>query len=677
VLAFASSLLLLLAILSFIGGGWAKLISSRTTVFRQLPVLILAQLLAILEIAVVWIWIYSLNGGIHLVNSLVISITILGYALAPKKSRLHSSSDVKPSVRVSVISALLLVLVASFPAYQGLGSWSYPVRIGPDAVAYATAARVVQEVPGYATLKKQVESTSGIQISELLDTEDPKVYSLASYSDQITTEILIGAHRYASVGLVALVTQISGDGSAFAVMNLLVAVSVFLSIGICRAILRSFGYGKIKTWLLSCTLAISPVILVAWHEGFFAHLLALPFAVLGIGRLFSLSSLTVENGSEQKQLVDWQFLVAITGMCALYPDYLLFLAPFLVFFLGLMLGFSVTRSTGTLVLKKFLVTGPLSLMFLAPFVFPLGNWVLARLSQVKINGYWQPTWISPLEALGLFNAYTGQRIFLAVKDNQIVYGRLTEIFLWSTSAIFLALITRGLRKSPGLQSVNLALFMTMALIAIQNIQRDLNNYQFFKAMSFGLPILIFVTAAAWDFKVKVKIRDNLALVIVFFLMTFGTLNYMKSFNPMRDSHTYSQAIAYDAQIPESRRQLEDYNLIAKGDHIDMGSLVNSANVYWLHRGMQGYQTDFSQRTEHPLGWIIFNDKSEYFECVTKHAGVPAVDSQSGSFKVYEIKKESGSAVLDPGKALDVLDTFFKNHQLGDVASGWQSSKCLE
>ena len=253
----------------------------------------------------------------------------------------------------------------------------------------------------------------------------------------------------------------------------------------------------------------------------------------------------------------------------------------------------------------------------------------------------------------------------------------TQIFFWAMSFILILLVTVSLRQLPGIQSLNLAMLCTVFFIFFQNNIRDLNNYQFFKAMSYALPILVFLVAISWTTKISSRITSKSLVVIVLLLVSASTFHYLRTFSSRIATHTYEQKISSDAVQPKVRRELERFNLLARGDHIVMGSLVSSSNIFWMHRGIQGYETNFMNRMVNPLGWIVFNDDKKLFNCISDHLGAPAIRGSSDSFHVYQVLTESKTTVIDAGEAAKAMSVFFADHDLGSVESGWQPSVCKQ
>lgn len=669
---FCGALVSGILLMVLLGFGWARFLQLSVNGFSAISITYLAPLVSLLGVSVAWVWVYTLNGSINTVNQITLLISLSGYGLMLKRMRFTRPS--KFGFRfLKSWWPLVVVLIAALPSFNSPKNWNYPVRIGPDAVAYATGARVMQETSGYDRLRERIEKDSGNTISELLNTKNPVVYTMASYSDQIATEIILGALRYASVGSVAIVTQITGDQSAFMVMNTLAGIAVFLSVGICFDVLKRRNRKTCIPYVMSSSVAISPAVLVAWHEGFFAHVLVLPFVVLGIGRLLEI----LDSESHDRKRVDFPILISIIGIVAIYPDYVLFLVPVIGALLFLLLIVQSTRQKGWTMLQTLARSSTMAAISLAPFVIPLSHWAIARLSQTKINGYWQPTWISPIEILGLVNIYSGNNIFRAVATGNTSATFVTQIFFWTTSFLLILLVTVSLRQLPGIQSLNIALLCTVFFIFLQNNVRDLNNYQFFKAMGYALPVLVFLVAISWDTRINPGIISKCLATVIIFLMITATFSYQRNFSYTSHTHTYQQTISSDAAQPGVRRQLEKYNLLARGDHIVMGSLVSSSNIFWMHRGMQGYETNFKDRTMNPLGWIIFNDNRELFDCISDHLGAPAVNGKDDSFHVYEVLANSKGTVVNVGEAVKAMTDFFAINGLGTVESGWRPSACMK
>lgn len=682
-IAFILAFLLLGAVLALLGFGWSDWLGSRTPNAFSLPHVVLAPLIGLLINVISWVWSFGVYGGHKGANFLTLILALGGYVSAAISRRIGSRVQMEqPSIRkrrinlVPILLPCIALLIAASPSFQSATNFNYPARVGPDALGYAVSARVLNQSSNYTSLQTEIEKRTGYHLAELLAPDDPAVYSVPSFTDQIATEYLLGASRWSSIGLVASITQFSGDAHAYQAMNVLVVLAIALAMGILYSALRQSRVSPFAASVLTTLLAVSPATLVAWHDGFFAHTLVLPFLTLGISVIWhQLSTNKAESNSVERALLPLM-TIAIAGTMSLYLDVSFFLVPFIVILLGLLVGHESSRSLGRKLSQAVLLSCIVSTVMVLPLVLRSIRPIINQLN-FKVGGYWQPTWISPLEVLGFINFFTRGNIFAAVRRSSTNVALPMQFISWILGIALLVGITRALRKHPPLQCFNIAMLATVSMVYLQSDARHLNNYQYFKAVSYALvPLLLILTSAIDHGGLFRKIEGSKSALIAIIAIVATSLSvYTLKFSPTRSAGTYSAEISRDGERPSISNYLASHNILTAGQHVPVGSLAASTDIYWMYRGAGGMVTDFSSRLEKPIAWLLFRDTGSGLECITSIAGVPDMAAPSGAFVLYEIAPNSLDAAASGGGATDVLQRFLSSHQLGTVLSGWRSSVC--
>lgn len=682
-ISFIVAFIFLGTVVTVLGLGWSDWLRSRTIGGFLLPHVFLAPLVGLLINAVSWVWAFGVGGGYRGANFLTLILALGGYYLAVisrrSRSRVRIEQESMGKRRIKFAPFLLpciALIVAASPSFGSVTAFSYPARIGPDAMGYAISARVLNRSLSYTSLQTETEQRTGYRLAELLAPDDPAVYSLPSFTDQVTTEFLLGALRWSATGLVASVTQFSGDANAYSTINILAALAIAVAMGILYSALRQSRVTPFAATVLTTSLVVSPATLIAWHDGFFAHILVLPFLTLGICVIWlKLSKKNEESNSVDRALLPLM-TVAIIGTVSLYVDSLFFFVPLFVVLLGLLLIHKSSRSLGRKLSRTVLLSGIVSTVIVLPLMLRSVRPIIHQLN-FKGGGYWQPTWLSPLELLGFTNVFTRSSIFSAVKHSSTSVTLPIQILLWLLGVALLVGITRALRSHPPLQCFNIAMLVTVSLVYLQSDGRHLNNYQYFKAASYALVPLLLIFASAMDHGRHLrKIGSNRsALIVIVAIMATSLGLYTLKFSPTRYAGAYSAQISRDGEHLSVSSYLESHNVLLKGGHVQVGSLAASTDIYWMHRGAGGRETDFSSRLEKPVAWLLFSNTGSDLNCIMSIAGPPDVAAPSGAFVLYKIAPDSREAATSGGAAMVVFQRFLTSHGLGTALSGWGSSVC--
>jgi hypothetical protein len=654
----------------------------------------LPSLLGLLILGISWTWGFGIGGGVLLVNALIAISLLVGTGVALKTLRTSQPLYQNPSLRgwrhwsghVQIFLPLLAtILLMSAPSWDGLNQHTLPARVGPDAVSYAVSAKIISEQFSYENYQSEIEERNGYQVRELLAVDRPRIYEVPSYTDQIGTEILLGALRWGVPGIVATVTQVTGHHTSYGVINAWALLCVFLSIGLGLEATAKRRKNIVSIVAGVTAFVASPVVLAAYFDGFFAQLVAVPFMVITYSAVKGVSRTSTKNRRTNQSQVSL-LMIGVTGMTIFYPDALLFtvlVASFFIAITGARALYARTKPPFSgfsreelLIIRPAFWPGIAAILTCLPLAIHLPRWVHDRISQTGINGYWQPTWVSPIEIIGMPIFYGTREILRAVELGQVTPNENYIIVTWAISACVLYLTMRKNRRNHVLQQLLAAAALAVFFVYIQSDLRNLNNYQFFKAMSYAQPLfwMSLVTLLDED-ETKSPRRVRLFSVGISAIGLSLLISNVVNFGQGTTITKFSQEIAVDAEQPVAQAILTKSLVIAPGHHVLMGSLASTSDILWLHRGYQGMETNFGGLENQPTYWIVFKEGRDDFQCVLEHIDSTDKDFIGSSFALFRISETSAVTTASLSGATTVLQTFFNQHSLGSVKSGWTTTEC--
>lgn len=231
------------------------------------------------------------------------------------------------SIRVSKLWAWITPALAIVLWQKDFLAQAFAYRTGPDQFGWSTAALQLAKGDSYSKLQQRITtSLEGTPVIDAFQRPVPNdgmsINQIPSWTDQIASEFLLGAHRTGAPGLMAGITETIGIHLWPAVY---VAMAV-LAMKIVADIIYEFLEDKEPRSTLNRFVAITftlsfPVISVSL-EGGFGQLLTLPF--------FLLAFLSIYQAKNYPHIAPLAVTLMIMAAMSSYLDLLYFAGPFLL-----------------------------------------------------------------------------------------------------------------------------------------------------------------------------------------------------------------------------------------------------------------------------------------------------------------------------------------------------------
>jgi hypothetical protein len=230
-----------------------------------------------------------------------------------------------------VLVTLVVPLLYSYLASGGVGSTSFAFRRGPDSFGWGRATYSFCSGDTLTSLVSRVESQLGE--SSLLGAfqrspEGVSINSIASFSDQISAEFLIGADRAGIPMLTGAICRLFGTDAALQTVGGLIAWALFLIALISLQIMRSTSSPRFVSSIVAVVSPLSVAILSVTLEGGVGQMVTLPLLLFAIHILY--------KSDFQISLFLLSLVLLFAGASSTYIDLLYFAVPF--FILGVILS---------------------------------------------------------------------------------------------------------------------------------------------------------------------------------------------------------------------------------------------------------------------------------------------------------------------------------------------------
>ena len=343
--------------MAFVGWGWVTLLIPKSE-WRPL----IAQLLGMAIFLVVSSYVVYFNFQPISAVPIIVSLGIIGLILSWRRNSFrlpHISIFFKQGFWISVLAP---IFVLYFETKDFFGS-QFSYRLGPDNLGWATASSYLCRGNTEADLAASVQTQIGN--TDLIESFNkpvlPGIFSvnrIPSYTDQVASEFLIGAHRTGGPGMVASLCQISGSHFFAAIFLAVICWSVLMIALLVRAFAvekRLNPYIAVAIGLLT---AINVNVLSVTFEGGFGQILTLPYflaAVLWVSR-------------PSFKMTNWVAISALLVVAAAstYLDVLYLAAPFI---LGtLLIRVLVWKDVKFVIEKRTFVIALLTLVSILPIL---------------------------------------------------------------------------------------------------------------------------------------------------------------------------------------------------------------------------------------------------------------------------------------------------------------------
>ena len=652
----AQLILFAVAIYTFeflVGWPWALWLRYISAVGATPPVWLTSPLIGQLIIGLGWVWGFGFAGGLLVATVFIFALSVAGWFLLRKNFRSQRTTVVPGTFSLNnfgrIFSVVVIVLLLATQSQPSIFQTSYPTRIGPDLIAYTVSARLIVHDKTFNRLQARIEREANSTLEELFSESSGKsVYSLSSFPDQVAAEVLLGALRWGVVGLIAELKFLDPTTNTFGITNALVLLNIFFALSILlhisTALKKSFSLQ-----LIGSTIFISsPSIVVAYLDGFVAQTISLPYIVLTFFGLMSILD-TENKRSISRALL---FLFGLTGLSVFYFDSLMFIGPVTV--IALVIG---RRKLAQYVcridrngIRTLATTSSLCLVGLTPLLLKIPHWLVKRFSESKKNGYPQPSWISVIELFGLSTKdWRISGLWNAVSGHSMSPQK--QIVLWLISIALLILIFRSVKSERKVVLSAFGIFLFS--VFIMDRYYNLSNFRFLKVMSYGFPLIWICFMEFYqkysernsNYGQKVRAFSRILAILMILQLSEQIKPESKSPNPPY----YLAGVMEEASTVEAQKILATSNVIGPGNHILMGSIAASSELFWMDRGFQGISTNFELRKMQPLYWAVFRNSDRPFQCLINAVGVRGNDFVSTDFALFRL---SDQTIKQPNIYLD-------------------------
>jgi hypothetical protein len=429
-------------------------------------------------------WSFALGVGGGLTTALFVSsICALAGWLVYRNVTVRNSNRVSTRKVIGRDIGVGLALLAAclflaLPALKNWTSLSTAVRIGPDSIGNAVAAAALAENITLRDIREDViKGTDSSSLAEVLNFETHKLYTVLDMRTQIRTEFLVAGLRWGLPGFAAPLLVLVGQGQIWAVLPAIGAFS--LLVAMVGAYLIGFRltrkrYAAVAFAIATCANA---TLLNGWHEGGVSQMWTFPaifgvvLAVLAQEKTY-VQRTTMATASFTLALVGysdlWIVLVAVVGLSAL---------------ICLTMRVKDCFSSGYPLISGVL----LSMLVCAPYAMQFAPYIFRRAADAGIGGWSMPVWMSPIELLGIVNAYKQPAPSgLQLRSDAMTHlqSAVNPVILGIAIGVFLS------RRKQFAKYLSLSATLIVVIIYIKTRYIDhVSNYQYFKAAGLLIPML--------------------------------------------------------------------------------------------------------------------------------------------------------------------------------------------
>jgi hypothetical protein len=456
-------------------------------------------------IAATWFSFLNLPANPYFICFILI-IAVLGglNAVSVKKASLSMMNIDYRGAQSWIMRVLPKWAIVLFLFIQMNGSWNLSriaARYGPDIYGWIASANLFCSNQTVADLESRISYILPLSThDDLFGTptsaleKNKHLYSLPSFTDQISAEFLIGAGRPSIPYLLGSVCQVNWGPSY--IYSYIVAFAVILALvqfDIVRNLLLAYGVKAIFATCVATSLTLSYAVLAPLFEGglgqYFAH----------TGLLVLLNAVARFQGRIRTSVV----VLATIALTLAYVDSTFFILPFLfVFSLFVRKTFHISK----LPLLKILRSLPLVVVVSLACIPGLGNLLrnaIYRLSSEHRGGWFQGRIPLPADLIGFYNWLPGDSFS---KTNFSLIAILMNLII--ISLLLIVSIDRqvsSLLKALTITFLALSIYLSFDVLYLDTHLRgfqDINNYSLFKFGMFGsalsIPVYIWLLNSSSD-----------------------------------------------------------------------------------------------------------------------------------------------------------------------------------
>jgi hypothetical protein len=479
------------------------------------------------NVTVTWAMIVSLliATGLNLVTLLRANIR--------RKVPIAHFRPAKNAVFKALLNAILLLGILFLIILPGIrqGTFTTPMRMGPDAIGYAGAAQVLADGGTLSSIAEDLKAVTG---EEDLKEAKELNFQLLRFDLHCSSEFLLKALRWGYPTILANMTWVTGLDSVrldFVILIFSWAMLFGLAYYASRSIIKARWY---ICSLLAAALALNCNLLNAYYEGSYAQVMATPLLFMLLLCLWDLrKNHTHEDRGSQIRLAAFVgFLCA--GLLAIWNEAFILLG--IVCFIVLVLDLLAVRRIRKVWVTVFGCGALLAFFLVAPLTLNLSLMVkgysFTYLRNITAGGWWQPQWATPPEIMGWLNIYAhGSQPNLLPRDSVEVVAAFLGSLLILAAGEYCVLSNKKLDLAFWLAPI---LFVLLIYAKCVFWDRTI-NYQYYKAYTAFLPVLfIFIYAALFYLARTVKPRLQYVLygiiALTIFVTAFGGVSYITKYH---------------------------------------------------------------------------------------------------------------------------------------------------
>lgn len=549
-------------------------------------------------LAIVGSWVIAANVTVTwaMIVSLLIAtglnLVILLRASIRRKVSIAHFRPAKNEVFKTLLNAVLLLGVLIVIILPGIrqGTFTTPLRMGPDAIGYAGAAQALADGKTLSTIAEDLKAETG---EEDLAKAKEANFRLLRFDLHCSSEFLLKALRWGYPTILANMTWVTGLDSVYRLDFVLLIFSWAMLLGLayyaCRSIIQAPWY---ICSLLAAALALNCNLLNAYYEGSYAQVMATPILFMLLLHLYDLrQNSPFENGSGRvKQVVLVGFLCA--GLLSIWNEAFILLG--IVCFIVLVLDLLLLRRTQKIWMTVFGAGALLAFCLAAPLTLNLILMVksnlFTHLQSISVGGWWQPQWATPPEIMGWLNIYAhGSQASILPRNALEVVSVFVGSLLILAAAEYYILSNRKLDRAFWLAPVIFVL-----LIYAKCMFKDrFNNYQYYKAYTAFLPVIFIFTYAAFFYLMRMvnsRLKYVLygGIVLIIFVTVFGGLSYIQKYR--RDSLYFTEQMS---DLQKHSEILNNYVLMTPFEGHDLPCMLMASTVkmnwynFWYEQAYKG------------------------------------------------------------------------------------------
>jgi hypothetical protein len=444
---------------------------------------------------------------------------------------------------------LLPVLAQQYP--------SSPQFNGFDQAGYAQSALFLYE--GGTLEMSQAAIESEVQAESARESLEKNLESI-NFNAYVNSDFLNKMYRIGYPAIVSLVTTIAGARHPYDILYLTLFFSYLALIAFyCAFFSHLYGWGRGATLCSAAAIAFNYNILNVAYMGMLAQFFATPL-IFGILGCICLMREEQEPSMRSECFALLSLLLA--SIFPIFPEGFFFIIPFAIF---LVITDNFERRQ-LLYIPKWASLFGLSVVFAGVMVFPQSaRWVwttVDRLAYIKTSGFWQPVWACPSEIIGWWTVYSGAFYQLHARTGaQFAAG-----VILSTLILIFLLWFYFKKIHDSCLRVLAALIVFVVLIFIKTVFVErINNYQYTKAFTLALPMLVFVFA---NMVLSWRLTLERGRLVASGLLLFGLGGiFLSGASYLWDAARRSTWLGlpdYDLGSPELTQQLKKMTLVQLG-----------------------------------------------------------------------------------------------------------------